>query len=206
MLMAPSSTNCKIFGARYLGNEKFPALIDEVSFHAVQAQKQDRNDRKVIQPESHISQVTVPVACAACGTAMTRTHHTNRKIADAWDCTCGTRVYLLDADLLAGITEVLNRLIAEPGLILEEPRELDEARQLEVRRLQNEISRQLEGFDFDRDAVQQDIFTLAAEKLTILPNGPSTTYDVFGNGRIKNIVGDPIIYFICDDDFNRTIF
>ena len=162
--------------ARYLGNGQFPVLVDEASFRMVQAQKQDRNDRKVIQPESHISQVTVPVACAACGAAMTRTHHKNRKIADAWDCPCGARVSLLDSDLLAGITEILNRLIAEPTLILEEPHQPNEEKQLEVRRLQNEICRQLEGSGFDRDAVQQDIFALAAAKFTLLPSGPTTTY------------------------------
>ena len=166
--------------ARYLGNGQFPVLVDEASFRMVQAQKQDRNDRKVIQPESHIGLVTVPVVCAVCGSAMTRTHHQNRKITDAWDCPCGERVSLMDSDLLAGITEILNRLIAEPTLILEEPHQPDEARQLEVRRLQNEISRQLEGSGFDRDAVQQDIFALAAVKFTLLPSGPATAYRLRG--------------------------
>ena len=160
--------------ARYLGAGQFPALVDDITFHAVQAKKHERNDRKVIQPETHISQVTLPVVCFACGTAMTRTHHTNRKIADAWDCPCGVRISLLDGDLLAGITEILNRLIADPALIIEQPQEPDEAQQLEIRRQQNEISRQLEGFSFDRDTVQQDIFALAAAKFKSLPDHTTT--------------------------------
>jgi len=153
-----------------------PVLIDETIFHATQALKQDRNDRKTIQPEQHISQVTVPVVCAACGTAMIRTHHTRRKITEAWDCPCGERVWLADSDLLAGITELLNCLIADPTQIMEVPHEPDETQQLEVRRLQNEIGRQMEGFGFEREAVQRDIFALAAAKFTALPSGPATTY------------------------------
>jgi len=160
--------------ARYLGAGQFPALVEETSFTVVQARKQERNDRKVIQPESHISLITIPVACAACGTAMTRTHHTRRKITEAWDCPCGARVWLADGDLLAGITEILNRLIADPALIMEPEHETDEAQQLEVRRLQNEIRRQLEGFDLDRDTVQHDIFALAAAKFKSLPNRATT--------------------------------
>lgn len=160
--------------ARYLGEGQFPALVDEAVFRAVQEQKQDRNDRKVIQPESHICQITIPVVCAACGTAMTRTHHTRRKTADAWDCPCGARVWLADSDLLAGITEVLCLLVADPTLITEEPGEQDEERQLEIRRLQNEVNRQLEGSGFDRDAVQRDIFALAAEKFKSLPDKTTT--------------------------------
>ena len=154
--------------ARYLGIEHFPVLVDEASFHAVHVRKQERNDRKVIQPESHISLVTVPVVCAACRTAMTRTHHTNRKIADAWDCSCGVRISLPDSDLLAGITVILNRLIANPALLAEKQHEPDDAQQLDIRRLQNEVGRQLEGFDLDRDAVQRDIFALAAAKFRSL--------------------------------------
>ena len=159
---------------RYLGTEQFPVLVDEASLHAVQARKQERNDRKVIQPESHVSQVAVPVACAACGTAMARTHHSKRKIADAWDCHCCMRVWLADSDLLAGITEILNRLIADPSLIADEPHEPNEAQQLEIRRLQNEVGRQLEGFDLDRDAIQQGIFSLAAAKFKGLPDHTTT--------------------------------
>ena len=76
---------------RYLGEGRFPTLVDEAAFRAVQTRKQVQNDRKIIQLESHISQIAVPVLCAACGTAMTRTHHTKRKITEAWSwktCAC----------------------------------------------------------------------------------------------------------------------
>lgn len=161
--------------ARYLGSGEFPALVDEADFHTAQSMKHDRNDRKAIQPENHISQISLPVVCAACGTAMKRTHHTKRKIHDAWECPCGAKVRLADSGLLAGISEILNRLIAEPTLIIEEEHQPDEERQLEIRRQQNEIGRQLEGFEFDRDAVQKDIFTLAVAKYKNLPDH-ATTY------------------------------
>jgi len=160
--------------ARYLGDRRFPALVEEAAFQAVQARKQERNDRKVIRPESHVSQITIPVVCAACGTAMTRTHHTKRRIADAWDCPCGVKVFLADSSLLEGITGILNRLIADPALITEPQRQPDEGQQLEVRRRQNEICRQLEGSGFDRDTVQQDIFALAAAKFKNLSDTATT--------------------------------
>ena len=65
-------------------------------------------------------------------------------------------------------------MISEPALITEELHEPDEAQQLEIRRLQNEIGRQLEGFDFDREAVQRDIFSLAAAKFKSLPDRATT--------------------------------
>jgi len=162
--------------SRYLGDVQFPALVDTVTFSAVQSRKQERNHRKAIQPEGHISQLAVPVACAACGATMSRQHHAKLRVPDAWSCPCGVNIRLADADLLAGITEILKRLVNNPDLVIEEPNQPDETLQLEVRRLQNEINWQMEGFDFDREAVQRDIFSLAAAKFKALPSGPTTTY------------------------------
>lgn len=161
--------------ARYLGAGEFPALVCEADFHAVQNQKQERNDRRAI-PESHVSQLTLPVYCAACGEVMKRQHKARLPVQESWQCPCGAKIWLADSDLLREITEILNRLIANPALISEQQEPPDEARQLGIRRLQNEIGRQMEGFDFDRDAVQQDIFALAAAKFAALPSGPATTY------------------------------
>ncbi|MCL2532110.1 MAG: recombinase family protein [Oscillospiraceae bacterium] len=144
---------------RYLGTEQLSALIDEADFHAVQTQKHQRNDRKTIKAESHISKVTVPVVCAACNLAMTRTHNPKRKIADVWCCDCGVKVQLADEDLLAGTTEVLNLLIDAPALIKEQPQQIDETQQLEIRRLHNEIN---------RNPTQQDIFALAAARFAAI--------------------------------------
>ena len=160
--------------ARYLGGGEFPALVDEADFHAVQERKQASNTAKTIQPGQHISQITVPVACADCGTAMTRQHHAKLRVTEAWSCPCGVKIWLADNDLLAGITEILNRLIDDPALVTEPPSQPNEAKQLKVRRLQNEIGRQMEGAGFDRDAVQGDIFALAAAKFNSLPDHTTT--------------------------------
>lgn len=153
--------------SRYLGTEQLPALVREEDFYAVQTKKQQRNDRKIINAESHVSQVTVPVACASCSAMMTRTHNPKRKIADSWHCSCGAKVRLADEDLLASITEILNLLIAGPALIKEQSQQPCEAQQLEIRKLHNEVN---------RNPTQQDIFALAAARFAAISDAPVQTH------------------------------
>ena len=97
---------------------------------------------------------------------MNRRHDSRRKLSqELWMCQnpeCKRIVNIDDDALLAEITGILNRLITDPNLIRVNSAEADTP--IEVRRLQNEIGRQLDGFDFEKDEVKAAIFSLAAEK------------------------------------------
>ena len=148
---------------RYLGTDTYPTLVGEDMFRKAQAVK-DSNNNQMNKSEIPF-RLSCPVECS-CGAKMSRRHDSRRKLSqELWTCQdpkCKRIVNINDDMLLTGITELLNRLIADPNLIRTDQAELDTP--VEVRRLQNEVNRQLDGFDFEKDEVKAAIFSLAAEK------------------------------------------
>ena len=105
---------------------------------------------------------------------MQRQHDARRRISESWVCPCGAKVWISDTDLHTALAEILNHLIVQPNLIAAESTEEQEA-PLNLVAMQNEIGRQLEGFDFDRDKVKESIFELAALKYSRLDDRKNTT-------------------------------
>ena len=156
---------------RYTGAGKLPPIIDEAAYsnaNIARVQRNNHPDRRNTQRPACL------VLCAACGDKMQRQHDTRWAITEIWVCECGARVRISDSGLQAALTEILNRLIAQPDLITEGlPEEQDQP--LNIIAAQNEISRQLEGFHFDRDQVKESIFQLAALKYSRLDERKNTT-------------------------------
>ena len=71
-------------------------------------------------------------------------------------------VSINDSDLLETITQLLNSLIANPGLIM--PDTANHEIPLEVMRLNNEVARLLESPGNDKEIVKAAMLSLAAEK------------------------------------------
>ncbi|MDD4496103.1 MAG: hypothetical protein PHV32_17475, partial [Eubacteriales bacterium] len=88
-------------------------------------------------------------------------------------------------DLLQAITETLNIAIEKPNLIEPDTSQDGYYPSLEVKRLSNEISRTLEGFDFDKEQLKTMILKCAAEKY-------------------KNIKSDQHITDILKVDFEKS--
>ena len=156
---------------RYTGAGKLPPIIDEAAYASANAAKVQRNnhpERKDTQPPA------CPVLCAACGEKMQRRHDIRWAIPEIWVCKCGARVSISDNDLQDALAEILNRLIAHPDIITDQPTE-EQEQSLNIVAAQNEISRQLEGFHFDRDQVKESIFQLAALKYSRLDERKNTT-------------------------------
>lgn len=63
--------------------------------------------------------------------------------------------------LMEEITELLNALICNPDMIHSQQHSRKEP-PIEQRRLDNEIARTLEGYDFDKDALREKLFRRAA--------------------------------------------
>lgn len=155
---------------RYIGENGLPSIIDEVIYTNANAVKNARNNYSERKPKQH----ACPVICAVCGEKMQRRHDTRRNISESWMCQCGVKIWISDADLHAALAEILNRLIKQPDLAVEGPTEKQEI-PLNLVAMQNDISHQLEGFDFDRDKVKESIFELAALKYNQLDDRKNTT-------------------------------
>jgi len=156
---------------RYIGTAGLPPIIDEVTYNHANAAKDERNNQGVHQQSARPA---CPVVCASCGTKMRRVHDTRRKISESWICPCGAKIWIRDCDLQTALTEILNQLIRRPNLVAEGPAEEQEP-PLNLIAIQNEINRQLEGFNFDRDKVKGSIFELATLKYNRLDDRKNTT-------------------------------
>ncbi len=149
---------------RYLGTDTYPTLINEDMHHRAQAVK-DSNNNQLNKSEVPF-RLPCPVECT-CGSKMNRRHDIRRKLSqELWTCQnpdCKRIVNINDDALLSEITKLLNRLIGNPSLILSDAHK-DADPPIEIRRLQNEVNRQLDSFDFEKEQVKATIFSLAAEK------------------------------------------
>lgn len=68
------------------------------------------------------------------------------------------------AELEREITEILNLLILQPGLVEYEGTDISAEPSIEIIRMENEIERQLESIDFDKNEIQNMILQCAAKK------------------------------------------
>ena len=147
---------------RYLGNETYPQLIDEATLERMRSRKTSRNTQSSTDRRSGIYRLKVPVICPACGGAMHRRQDARCKCIQKWGCSqCGTQIEKADAVLMEEITELLNTLICNPDMIYSQQHSRKEP-SIEQRRLDNEIARTLEGYDFDKDALREKLFRRAA--------------------------------------------
>jgi hypothetical protein len=156
---------------RYLGNDTYPAIIGEDMHRQARAVK-DSNNNQVNKSEVPC-RLPCPVECALCGTKMSRRHDSRRKASqDLWTCQnpdCHAVVNLNDDVLLADVTTILNRLIADPSMVTLHSLPA-EGPPMEVRRLANEVDRELDSLEVDKDRVKQSIFTLATAKYKNIDN------------------------------------
>ena len=156
--------------ARYTGSTGLPAIIDEADFTRAGVIKNERNNHA----DQQSPRLPLPVVCADCETKIQRRHEHRSKRPERWYCPgCGAVTGLRQGELEDCITEILNRLIAQPDLVTDEPPA--EEQPLNIVSMQNEISRLLEGFHFDRDTVKSSIFELAVLKYSRLDNRKNMT-------------------------------
>lgn len=164
---------------RYLGNDTYPFLIDEDMFRKAQMVKNSKRHNaernSCISDENNKSEITFRLTCpveCSCGTNMKRRNDLRRKISQQyWKCQnpdCKRLVNINDGDLEKQIIRLINRLADNPNLIKADIAEPEIP--IEVRRLNNEISQQLDSLDFDKGKVKTNIFALASEKYMHIDN------------------------------------
>lgn len=148
---------------RYIGNNGYPPILTEQEYSAMQAFKSQKNTQKNIDHSDNIFKLNAPVVCANCGGRMQRRIDNRRKTITRWRCTeCKTSVNINDEDMLGGITELLNEVIADPESIQIPKSDYEESQ--EVKRLNAEISKELNTVGFDKEAIKQKMLTCVSEK------------------------------------------
>lgn len=147
---------------RYLGNTTYPQIIDEATVKRLRSRKTSRNTQTSTDRQSGIYLLKVPVACPACGKPMHRLQDTRCKCTHKWVCNqCHIQIKKEDTELMEDIVDLLNGLIRNPEII-QPPQPGQAEAPIEQRRLDNEIARTLEGYDFDKDALREKLYQRAA--------------------------------------------
>ncbi len=146
---------------RYLGNATYPKVIDEATIERLRSRKASRNTQTGTDRQSGIYLLKVPVVCPACGKPMRRLQDARCKCTQKWVCNqCQIQIKKEDTELMEEIVDFLNGLIRNPEIIRTvQPSQAEPS--IEQRRLDNEIARTLEGYDFDRDALREKLYQRA---------------------------------------------
>lgn len=147
---------------RYLGNAAYPQVINEATIERLRSRKASRNTQTGTDRQSGIYLLKVPVVCPSCGEPMHRLQDTRCKCTQKWVCNqCHIQIKKEDTELMENIIDLLNGLIQDPEIIRSaQPSQAEQS--IEQRRLDNEIARTLEGYDFDKDTLREKLYQRAA--------------------------------------------
>lgn len=140
----------------------YPQVIDEATLERLRSRKASRNTQTSTDRQSGIYLLKVPIICPSCGNSMHRLQDTRCKCTQKWVCNqCHIQIKKEDTELMEDITTLLNALIQRPEIIrTAQPSQAEPS--IEQRRLDNEIARTLEGYDFDKDALREKLYQRAS--------------------------------------------
>lgn len=179
---------------RYLGDDKYPKIIETDIFTQANRTKVKRDTTKNITRNKYIYKLNMPVVCSECNGQMKRVHHPQLTITEKWTCTeCGHSVSIFDDDLIRKISDTLNYLILNPSLIQSDS-ESDKSK--ETVKTENEINRMLEIPNADKKILQQKIFELAALKYADLDSGSYISEQIkaeFEKAESSNKIALPLL-------------
>lgn len=161
---------------RYLGDDNFPQLIDPETAAELRKIKATRNTQAEVDRHSGIYLLRIPVFCHECGAVMQRLCDKRISNSRRWMCRyCGEAARITDADLMASITELLNSIITDPKLIQEHTDQISEIT-TEQMRVENEIARELEGYEIDKKALTEKLFRQLSMEYQRISDEPYTVY------------------------------
>lgn len=148
---------------RYLGDNTYPAMIDELMYERLKLLKASKNNQKNIDRAADIFRLDVPLICSNCGTPMLRRYEKGRTTWSCRNCECKQSIKLNDDALIRQIVEQMNQFIENPDLI-EIPDTPDFAPSIEVTKCNNEISRMLETHGIDKDSLRKKMLEAVSLK------------------------------------------
>ncbi|MGN0457293.1 MAG: recombinase family protein [Acutalibacteraceae bacterium] len=152
---------------RYLGDEKYPQIIQEEIFNKANSIKQNRRTTKNYVVTAENKPVVYLTRCAECGAPLYHITDTRYAESESWCCKtdkCRLNIKLTISELQKHITDLLNEVIANRELIQYAESDISSEPTTEIIRIENEIERLLEQSDFDKDKLQKLILECAEQK------------------------------------------
>lgn len=145
---------------RYLGNEKYPCILDKSVFCEVSARIRKSSSQKAIANSDELVSLKGLMHCNNCGGRMN-----NRD--GKWLCVkCELGVKLKNEDVAERIVQLSNRLIACPDLVNIPPFK-PYSPNMEIKRLENEINRELEKPGCNEEYIKSLIQSLIDLKYSV---------------------------------------
>ena len=187
---------------RYCGEGAYPVIIDKNLQIKMREIKSGKNNQKEVDRKSDIFQLGVPVLCPICNQKMHRRCNNSQRAKDRWACTsldCKEMIIKADGEMIEGLTELLNMVIANPDII-NIPSIKEYTPSIEVQRLHNEITRLLNGLKINKEEVQEKMREYISLKYKEMDSSVSTAQ------RLKDIFleSSPLEKFSIDL-FTQTV-
>lgn len=150
---------------KYLGNGKYPQIIDENTFKIANEKRVQKSTSVCIISED-LQEIRNRTYCSECGHRLSRIGGNCR--CEKWDCRnpdCYRLEYqLTDQMIIGSVLTVLNTAIANPNLLESDSEISAYSPTVDVIRKQNEISQMLDSAQPDFDRIKSEIFELAELK------------------------------------------
>ena len=156
---------------RYLGDSKYPQIIDSDSYAKVNEIKQNRNNQKNTDRHRDIYNLDAVVICPVCGSEMKHRIEKRAKIHERWKCQnsdCRNIISISDVNFFQAICDILNSVITNPSIIQSniEP----QTEPITLLKLENEINRLFDSGNPDKNELKAKIFEAASVKYNELNN------------------------------------
>lgn len=149
---------------KYLGNGKYPQIIDEETFKIANKKRVQKATVSVISED--LQEIRNRTYCLECGHRLSRISGNCR--CEKWDCRnpdCYRLEYqLIDQMIIGAVLTVLNTAIANPNLLESDDEISVYSPTADVIRKQNEISQMMDSAQVDFDRIKSEIFRLAEMK------------------------------------------
>lgn len=160
---------------RYLGKEPYPAILDEMTYTAIQRVKESRNTQKDTNRKTDIFQITVPVKCPICGQRMQRRHDSRYKVQQRWICEneeCRTLIKIADSDLLDAVNSILTDTTPERIQLIDT---IKSEPSIAVRLVNNEIARLYDTAEIDKETLRKKLLEGISKRYEDIDNTPYAT-------------------------------
>ena len=148
----------------YLGTEQYPAIVDKETFDKVQEIMKSRNTQKNLNRQEVFSSTIIPIKCGKCGCDTVRRYEPRTKVPKIMHtCTnpeCKSQYRITDDELREKIKIGMTQATEK------ELRPSEETMQT-IRRLDNEIERDLQCLDIDGETLKNKILECAALKYSL---------------------------------------
>lgn len=150
----------------YMGNDKFPCIVEKTVFAKVTARIRSNSSRKTFMNTDELVSLKGLMHCNNCGGRMNNQY-------GKWLCVkCESRVKLKNETVAESIVQLINGLIDCPDRVNIPPFE-PYAPNMDIKRLENDIYREIEKLDCNEEYIKSLIKSLVDLKYSVCDNGAS---------------------------------